>query len=470
MKKRPDREATIVIFSSLGLVAALLSTLVPALLTAQGSPLFVGSSLGLFPGDIFGAVISVYFFAFAGVRSVTKAFGLVIASTVAYFVAFGLGISLGMFLSPAMGLKFNVESGELAGMAVPLLVGGMTGAFLVLVAVLRLYSAETSWRRVAIRAFQWSGAGSVLALIGWMLGSALGRPVWSALESLHLNVLPREMATRDGTPNFYSLHIVWQIGMGVILGILISEAPLEPVASGTQSVPARKLNLGNAFLFGIMALALGWYGIRWLPDEYREMRWHRAYAKHVAEKPSSDNLQQIALASADAMLVVTPIGEYWPERASGRTGPSVSGPAMLNYAVRYSLPGAPKGGPNVGPHVDVQVEEWPNADWATWELAEQNYSPTLNHAAEQSIKFGNRIVCRWGQASNSYKWGPSSSCAWSSGNRLVMIEFSSVDQDEFLRKYLERYPTFFLDFRPEHGLVPTTSSIGGAPSLLRLPE
>jgi len=32
---------------------------------------------------------------------------------------------------------------------VPSLVGGMTGAFLVLVAVLRLYSSETSWRRVA---------------------------------------------------------------------------------------------------------------------------------------------------------------------------------------------------------------------------------------------------------------------------------------------------------------------------------
>src|SRR3984893_12702131 len=255
MKKRPDPGATITILSSLGLVAALFSTLVPALLTALGSRMFVGSNLGMFPGDIFGAVISVYFWAFAGVRSVTKALGLVIASTLAYFVAFGSGIFLGMFLSPALGLKFDVRSGDLAGMAAPSLVGGMTGAFLVLVAVLRLYSSETSWRRVASRAFQWSWCGAVLALIGWMLGSALGRAVWSALESLHLNELPQEMATRDGVPNFYSVHIVWQIGMGVILGILFSEAPLEPVPSATQSVPTRKLNLGNAFFFGIMALA-----------------------------------------------------------------------------------------------------------------------------------------------------------------------------------------------------------------------
>jgi hypothetical protein len=441
MKKRPGPGATIIILSSFGLVAALLSTLVPALLTARGSPIFVGSNLGMFSGDIFGAVISVYFWAFAGFRSVTKAVGLVIASTLAYLVAFGSGIFAGMFLSPALGLRFGLRSGDLAGMAVPLLVGGVTGAFLVLAAVLRLYSPETSWRRVAIRALQWSWCGAVLALIGWMLGSTLGHAVWSALESLHLNELPQEMATRDGVPNFYSVQFVWQIGMGVILGILFSEAPLEPVTSGTQSVLARKLNLGNAFFLGIMALALGWYGIRWLPDEYREMRGHRAYAKHVAEKPSSDNLSQIALASADVMLIVTPIGNYLPEGASCGTSHSVSGPAWQGYTVRYSLPGAPKQGPNVGPHVDVHVGEWPNADWAKWELAERNYSPTMNNAVEQSIRFGNRIVCARGQASNSNKLRYSRSCAWSSGNRLVIIEFSSVDPEEFLKKYLEKYPS-----------------------------
>src|SRR3984893_2726511 len=136
MKKRPDPGATITILSSLGLVAALFSTLVPALLTARGSPIFVGSNLGMFSGDIFGAVISVYFCAFAGFRSVTKAVGLVIASTLAYLVAFGSGIFAGMLLSPALGLKFGLRSGDLAGMAVPLLVGGVTGAFLVLAAVL----------------------------------------------------------------------------------------------------------------------------------------------------------------------------------------------------------------------------------------------------------------------------------------------------------------------------------------------
>jgi hypothetical protein len=160
--------------------------------------------------------------------------------------------------------------------------------------------------------------------------------------------------------------------------------------------------------------------IRWLPDANREMHGQRAFARHAAEKPSSDNLPQIETAPADAMLIVTSFGEYLPERASAGPGRAVVGPAPQVYSVRYSLPGAPKQGPDVGPHVDVNVQEWPNSDWARWELAEQNYSPTMNNATEETIKFGNRIVSTRGSGNSSYKWGPSSSCAWSSSNRLVM--------------------------------------------------
>jgi hypothetical protein len=87
------------------------------------------------------------------------------------------------------------------------------------------------------------------------------------------------------------------------------------------------------------------------------------------------------------------------------------------------------------------VAKWPNADWARWELAEQNYSPALNDALEQSIKLGNRIVSMRGRGNSSYAWGPSNSYAWSSSNRLVMIQFYSVAPDEFLQKYLEKYPS-----------------------------
>jgi hypothetical protein len=107
MNAKPNAPATIGILSLLGLLSALLSILIPALLTAPRSPLFVGSSLGIFAGDIFGALIAVYFLTYAGIRSITKAIGLVVASTFAYFVAWYSGALLGMFLSAAMGLRSN---------------------------------------------------------------------------------------------------------------------------------------------------------------------------------------------------------------------------------------------------------------------------------------------------------------------------------------------------------------------------
>lgn len=444
MKARPYPAVTIAILSLLGLAAAFLSIAVPALLTARGSPIFVGSSLGIGPWDIFGAVISVYFWAYAGLRSVSKAIGLVVASTFAYFVAWLSGIFAGMFLSSAMGFQMNTESAELgAGMVAPLLIAGAIGAFLVIVAVLRLYSEDT-WHGVLSRALPWSLVGGVLALLGWGMGPSLGGGIWSTLDSLGLSDFGREMLTHDATPlNYFSLHIVWQIGMGVALGVVLSETRLASTASATHAIPARKSNLGNLLLFGVMALALVWFGIRGVPDEYREMRGHRAYAKHIAETPSLENLPQIEPAPADETLILTPFGEYLPERASAGTGHFVpmSGPQPQIYSVRYSLVGAPEGGPNVSPHVDVHVQVWPNADWAKWELAENWFSPSLDSGMEESIKFGNRIVGVRMNNRTRQTWGSGGRFGWYSNNHIIVIEAYSVDPNDFLKKYLEKYPS-----------------------------
>jgi hypothetical protein len=289
-----------------------------------------------------------------------------------------------------------------------------------------------------------SSALSVFALLGWGLGSSLGEGIWYTFDSLGLSDFGREMLAHDATPlHFFSLHIIWQIGMGVALGIVLSETRLVPTASTTNVIPARKLNLGNILLFGVMALAVAWYGIRWVPDEYRGIRGQRAFAKHAAEKPSSDNLPQIETVPADAMLILTPFGEYLPERASAGTGHFVpmSGPQPQIYSVRYSLVGAPEGGPNVGPHVDVHVQEWPNADWAKWELADNWFSPSLDSGMEESIKFGNRIVGVRMNNRTRQTWGSGGRFGWYSNNHIIVIEPYSVDPDDFLKKYLEKYPS-----------------------------
>src|SRR5579864_3303171 len=138
MRSKP-RAVTIGILTLLGVASAFISILVPALLREPRSPLFVGSTLGIFPGDVFGAFISVYFLTYAGIRSLTKVVALVIASTFSYFLSWLGGTFLGMLVSGALGLQLQSESGDLeAGMLAPLLIAGISGAFVILWAVLRL--------------------------------------------------------------------------------------------------------------------------------------------------------------------------------------------------------------------------------------------------------------------------------------------------------------------------------------------
>ena len=442
MRASPKPAATVGIISALGLTAAVLSILLPALLTAPTSPIFVGSSLGLFPGDIFGAAISVYFFAFAGIRSVFKAISLILASTFAYGAAYFGGISSGMAVSAALGLSMNGKIDDLtAGMIAPILIAGVLGSFVVVATALRLYTVDISWKRVLMNSFVCSLAGGVLALMGWALGSSLGGAVWSALQWMHLNASGQDAAwaARGGTLNSYSVHIVWQAGMGIVLGVLLSDMPLVDDRIDTRDSAGAKLNVANALLFSCMALALGWFLRSWAPNEFRGSGWHRAYARHVTERPSAENLPQVPLESNEAMLILTPFGQYLPRHASAGPGhyQPISGPQPLVYSVRYGSAGAPDGGPDVGPHADIRVEEWPNAAWAKWQLEDGNFS-ALVVGVEQSLQFGNRIRCKYARDD---RWGPNQSCAWTSANKIVELDFDSLAPNEFLQLYLQKYPS-----------------------------
>lgn len=437
MKAKPDPAATIAILALLGLVSALLSIFVPALLTAPRSPLFVGSSLGVFPGDVFGAVIAVYFLTYAGVRSVAKAIGLVVASTFAYFVAWLSGMFLGMFASGAMGIQSNwdTDSAELRpDMVAPVLVAGVLGAFLVLTAVLRLYSAETSWRRVMSKSLPWSLVGGLLALVGWGLGPSLGVLVWSSLNSYQLG--PNEdigYAARSMNLNQYSANIIWQTGIGMILGITLSEARLVPTTANAGAIPKQKLKPSNAFLLALMAVSLAWFVIPSLPNDYQEMRWHRAHREELAAGPIS-HVPKIDTTPADTMLIPAPIGKYLPEQAR-----TVRSTIEQDYSVRYSLSERPSAGSSsIEPHVDVEVQDWPSG-WARFELPlqGQGFSKIAHQNAngasvEERTKFGNRLL---------FKRGPEAHYAWMSNDRIVLMKFYSVDPDEFLKKYLEKYPS-----------------------------
>jgi hypothetical protein len=134
------------------------------------------------------------------------------------------------------------------------------------------------------------------------------------------------------------------------------------------------------------------------------------------------------------MLILAPIGKYSPEQA--RAAHSTSG---QDYSVRYSLSGRPSAGPSsVGPHVDVEVQDWPSG-WAKSELPSQGQGFSKNAhqnaygaSVEERTKFGNRIL---------FKRDAEAHYAWMSNDRIVLMKFYSVDPDEFLKKYLEKYPS-----------------------------
>ena len=146
----------------------------------------------------------------------------------------------------------------------------------------------------------------------------------------------------------------------------------------------------------------------------------------------------------DQMLILKPIGEYAPGHATadargGYADPHTRKPqsvAYQLYAVTYTLPDSPGSGPQVGPFVMVNVQEYPNAAWAKYELRDQRFALDLDDM-QLPVRFGNRVL---EQTDHVYKLGDT--CySWVSQNRFVTLEFSSLEADEFLQEYLIKYPS-----------------------------
>jgi hypothetical protein len=427
-----------------GLLAGLLTIVVPPFVWRLGSPFYLGALFGIFVGDIFGAVISVYFWVFLRTRSVAKLIEFILASTFAYIVA----LYATMFSSEFIGFSSHTSANAGSLETPPIgafFLGGASGAFILLIAALLLFSSRVDPWRVVLRALLWSIVGGVLGVLGWASGPFLGQAVLSALGQRAVLSSPGDA----GTGYYYSLYLVWQTGMGLVLGILLAQEAVQ-VTSFPDSISRSRIRSPQAVRVArlcsvaIVVLVLAYFARREIPDHYQSVRWHRAYWKHVAETPSLENLQKVGAVPADQMLILNQIGEYVPGRANvGESNPALNAktgaprvPRAQCYVIRYGLPGAPDGGPGVGPHVDVQVQEYPNEAWAKFELGEQGFATNLADI-EKPTKFGNRILAQTkfvGRGGDAFYF-------WSSANRLVILQFSSGDPDEFLKEYLGRYPS-----------------------------
>ncbi len=387
----------------------------------------------LFVGDIFGAVFALYFWVFYGRRSIAKALGLVLASTVAYIAAFftTMGVSMQLGPNPIRDSTLG-EAGRAPGPPLAFFVGGTVGALLVLVAVELLFSRR-SLVGMLPRTLGGGVVGGVLGAFGWLLGPSLGKVL---LVSLYSPTSPGDTST----PYSLSCFLIWQAGMGVFLSILAAgeKAESSHAVAPRHSWLAVARSIFMVAFFLTMLFVVAFFASTEIPRYVQNVRWHRAFDEHEAEMPSQAGLREVEPVDPDQMLILETIDGYVPGRASvGKgyeaLGPNAHAPLAEVYSIRYALPNAPTSGPNVGPHLDLEVREYANAAWAKWLLAEQGYT------AEETdnIIVSNSIVLVRPKAPRR----DISYYAWVSGARLLIFQCYSMNPDVFLKQYLQIYPS-----------------------------
>src|SRR5579863_6915311 len=135
-----------------GLIAGILTLVVPSSIDRLGIP--IGALTGMFIGDIFGVVISIYLCVVLRKVSVWGSLGFIVGSTVAYIAAMYTTI----FSAEAIGFSHADQGGSTLGSApiLALAIGGAVGGFLVLFAALAFFSDHRKLSRIILSSLKWS--------------------------------------------------------------------------------------------------------------------------------------------------------------------------------------------------------------------------------------------------------------------------------------------------------------------------
>lgn len=444
-----------------------LAGLLSSLLILWSPRLFVGV-LGMFGiGVTFGVVLAVCFCLCFGVRSPWKLAGFVITSAAAYPLSlFSLGPGpLAYLMFPLTHLALSVArvlgSGHTPqGQLDPAFPfgPGFVGAFLVLAAGLfAISSRNQSSKRLLLKALIGALVGGVLGVVGYVLGPSLGLVLWKLMRAPGgpMSSAASQNALARGDTDFYSLYVVWQTGVALLLGLLwwhgearvAVSAPAE--SPETASVPAPKERIPLAaklFFIGGTVLLLYFVG-RIARNSYSTARTQREIAQSIAEAPSRENLppvkpetidQALLLHSIPGYLVLNSYDSYRPpfNRILPHTANGVS---RAWYTATYVKV---KSGVTIAgrPDVEVTLSEFPNSVWARYQLRN---TPVPNAAylyakyRRKVEKFGNWVV----QDSGRVKTTGEVLFYWWSGNNLIAVHFYKAEEDEFLKAYLQKYPS-----------------------------
>jgi hypothetical protein len=140
-------------------------------LSRQGFPITL-----FIPGTVFVVMISAYRLIFMRLRFTPKLLGILAASIAAYVVALYTTMYAIDPNSPLRSIGSRKISFDGA-----LFVGGAVGAFILVGAAMLLFSTQSKWVAALRKALMWSLLGGTLAVVGWELGSSLGKGLWLLL-------------------------------------------------------------------------------------------------------------------------------------------------------------------------------------------------------------------------------------------------------------------------------------------------
>jgi hypothetical protein len=152
----------------------------------------------LWVGGVFGTMLSVYFCVFRGFRNFLNVGLFVFASSIAYFIAF--------FGSLAV-VAVRPSGPELAPVACEGFIGGLLTVYLTFY-LLRSPGLTFPKHKLLLGGL----VSGLLGAAGWKLGPLLGK-IGCKLFPCYRNLGPDSY-------HFWSLYVIWQIGMMLFIGLV----------------------------------------------------------------------------------------------------------------------------------------------------------------------------------------------------------------------------------------------------------
>jgi hypothetical protein len=239
---------------------------------------------------------------------------------------------------------------------------------------------------------------------------------------------------------FLPLGVLWQMSLSLLLGIALraQHSRLRSAIPEVDRVDLREYRLAG---FGVLLAYFVLLGLLCRSAELGEMKKRQdvadSIAQSLAEAPSLLNLPELVPVQIDHVLLMNEIGGWTPSLASSEVnraqlgGPNLAPcPPSISYRVSYGNQSSAD-----GVRATVTVTDYPNFEWAKYQVRNTPMPNELIQDPDHDLK-----VIRFGSV--IYQEGPY--FFWSSGNRLIFLSLqgdSSKAEDEFLKAYLEKYPS-----------------------------